>query len=279
MSLLVLAVLFHVKYFQGGEVHSSPFFCKDKIMKGTFFNKPLEWNIETIGESWQQGDVLKGTLKVKNHGAETISIDGSGVGLSLADIKKVQTRTEGALKIEKSHVFNQKELKSGEEALLDFTFDIGPNSPVTDKKSSYYLGFGKNFTESQLQLKVEPKVLFSKIVGLLDTFHRFKLKEIKAAKKGVEFKLIPPTARDMANIDSLLLTFSMEDQNLTMSYDFQVKKLDTTGISTKINKEAVTVKKTLSPKEYSLGKDMINQDALLKSVEAVLSEVKMKAVF
>lgn len=248
-------------------------------MKGTIFNKPLEWNIETVGESWQQGDMLRGTLRVKNHGLETLPLSESGVGLATADIKKVQSRTEGALKMEKSSTFSKSEITPGEELTLDFTFHIGPNSPVTDKKSSYYLGFGKNWIEGQLQVKVEPKVLYTKIVGLLDTFHRFKLKEIKTAKKGVEFKLIPPTARDMANIDSLLLTFSMDDQNLTMSYDFQVKKLDTSGISTKINKEAVIVKKTLSPKEYSLGKDMINQDTLLKSVEAVLSEVKMKAVF
>lgn len=248
-------------------------------MKGTFFNKPLEWNIETSGESWQQGETLKGLLRVKNHGSEPVSLEGSGVAMAQADIKKVQSRTEGALKIEKSIPFTQNELKAGEETELNFSFDISPNSPVTDKKSSYYLSYGRNFTEGQLQLKVEPKALYMKVTGLLDTFHRFKLKEFKAAKKGVEFKFVPPTSREMASIESLILTFSMQEDNLQMKFDFQVKKLDTTSVTTKINKESVTVEKTLPPKDYSFGKDLINQDTLLKRIEEVLSEVKLKNVF
>lgn len=248
-------------------------------MKGTFFNKPLEWNIETTGESWQQGETLKGTLRVKNHGTESLDLSHSGVGLAHADIKKVHSRSEGALRPEATITFSEKELSPGAEAQLDFSFPISANGAVTDKKSSYYLCFGRNFVESQLQVKVEPKALFSKIIGLMDTFQRFKVKEVKATKKGVEFKLLPPTSREMANIDTLLLTFSMEEENLSMKFDFQVKKLDTSSVTTKVNKESVSLQRTLSPKEYGLGRDMINQEHLLKTLESVLAEVKMKAVF
>lgn len=247
-------------------------------MKGTFFSKPLEWNIETVGESWQQGETLKGVLKVKNHSTEKVSLSDCGVVLAHADIKKVHTRTEGALKAESTATFKE-DVAPGSDAQIEFSFAIGPNSPITDKKASYYLGFGKNFSESQLQVKVEPKNLYLKVVGLLDTFHRFKLKEVKAAKKGVEFKLLPPTAREMANIDSLLITFSMQEENLVIKFDFQVKKLDTSSITTKINKESVSIEKSLAPKDYSLGRDMINQDQLLKTLESVISLVKLKAVF
>ena len=248
-------------------------------MKGTFFNKPLEWNIETSGESWQQGESVKGLLKVKNHSTESQSLEDSGVGLAFADIKKVQTRASGALKLENTVPFPVKEIPANGEMTLEFNFSISPNSGITDKKSSYYLCFGKGFTEGQLQLKIEPKALYSKIVGLLDTFHRFKQKEIKTSKKGVEYKLLPPTSREMANIESMLLTFSMLEDQLQMRFDFQVKRLDTTSITTKINKESVLIEKTLTTKEYSLGRDMINQDQLLKNIELVLSDVKMKAVF
>lgn len=248
-------------------------------MKGTFFSKPLEWNIETVGESWLQGDTLKGFVKVKNHGTEPADLGDAGVAIAFAEIKKVQARAEGALKPEEKVPLTEKLLQPGTETTMEFSFPFSSNGPVTDKKSSYYLCFGKNFTEGQLQVKVEPKMLFSRIVNLLDTFHRFKLKEFKTSKKGVEFKLIPPSSRDMANIESLLLTFSMDGDQLAMKYDFQVKRLDTSSVTTRINKESVSVEKKLSPKEYSLGRDMINQDQLLKSIEQVLSEVKMKAVF
>lgn len=248
-------------------------------MKGTFFSKPLEWNIETDKESWQQGETLNGTLKVRNHGTESMDLAGSGVGLGEADIKKVQTRAAGALKPSKTFEFSEKSLSPGGETSLNFSFEIGPNASVTDKKSSFYLMYGKGFIESQLQVKVVPKDLYQKVMGLMDTFHRFKLKEYKTAKKGVEYKLIPPSSREMANVESLLLTFSMAEDQLVMKFDFQVKKLDTSSVTTKINKESLAIEKTLTPREYSLGRDMINQDQILKSLEAVLNEVKMKNVF
>lgn len=248
-------------------------------MKGTFFNKPLEWNIETVGESWRQGDELKGSLRLKNHGLEKLALKDAGVGLALAEIKKVQSRTEGALKLSERISFQDKELLPGSEITLPFTFSLGANAAITDKKSSFYLCYGNGFVEAQLQVKVEPKELFQKVSGLLDTFHRFKLKEYKAAKKGVEFKFIPPTSREMANIDSLQLTFFMEGENLGMKFEFQVKKLDTSSVTTKLNKESLTLERVLTEKDYSLGRGMINQDKLLKTLEEVIGEVKMKAVY
>lgn len=248
-------------------------------MKGTFFNKPLEWNIETSGESWTQGSIVQGSLKVKNHGTESIALSSAGVALAYADIKKIHSRTEGALKFDVKENFADTELVAGSEKELNFSLKLPDNCPITDKKASYYIAYGRNFSENHLQLKTEPKALYTKIVGLLDTFHRFKLKEIKSAKTGVEFKLIPPTARDMANLDTLGLIFSMDGETLQMDFDFQVKKLDTSSISTKVSKDTVKIKKSASPKEYSLGRDMINQDQLLKILEAVITEVKLKSVF
>lgn len=248
-------------------------------MKGTFFNKPLEWNIETTEESWQQGSSVQGTIKVRNHGTESIELSHPGVALAYAEIKKVHARTEGALKPEVSVVMKTTTLAPGESAEESFVLTLPENCSVSDKKSSYFLIYGRELAESHLQLKVEPKMLFTKLVGLLDTFHRFKVKEFKGTKKGVEYKLLPPTSREMANLDSLALGLMMNGEELRLDFDFQVKKLDTAGPTNKINKASVKVQRTLSPKEYSLGKDMINQDQLLKMFESALSEVKLNNVF
>ena len=55
-------------------------------MKGTFFNQPLEWNIQTDRESWGQGESIKGTLRLKNHGQEPVDLAGHGVAIAFADI-------------------------------------------------------------------------------------------------------------------------------------------------------------------------------------------------
>ena len=248
-------------------------------MKGAFFSKPLEWNIETDKESWLQGENITGILRIKNHGTESVDLTDAGVAIAHADIKKVHARADGAMKFDAKALFIGTELKGQGQKELPFSLALPANCPVTDKKASYYITYGKKHSENHLMLKVEPKVIFGRVIGLMDTFLRFKLKEYKAAKNGVEYKLIPPTAREMANLDSLNLIFYMEGENLQMEYDFQVRKLDASGPVNKINKVSVKILKVLTPREFSLGKDMINQDTLLKSIESVLNEVKLKSVF
>jgi hypothetical protein len=248
-------------------------------MKATFFSKPLEWNLETELESWSQGALIKGTLKVKNHSESSVTLDRPGVGLAWAEIKKVHAKTAGALKLETSQDLQTSSLGASESLELPFTLKLDENSMVSDKKGTYFLTYGQNALENHLQLKVEPRILYGKLIGLLDTFYRFKFKEYKSSKKSVEYKLIPPTARDMANLESLLLSMSMVEDRLHLKFDFQVKRLDTSGVTNKINKESVKLEKILSPKEYSLGKEMINQDTLLKVFEEVIGTVKLKSVF
>jgi hypothetical protein len=248
-------------------------------MKGAFFNKPLEWSIEITGESWQQGQTLEGILTVKNHATEAVHLSEAGVGLAFAEIKKVHARSTNAFKFEQRIPFERQKLDAGQSQQLHFKLVLPENSPVSDKKSSYFLTYGQSFQENHLQLKVVPQEIFNKIIGLMDTFFRFKLKEYNSSKTGVEFKLLPPTAREMANIEALLLDFSTHDEVLKLTFNFQVKKLDTTGVINKINKETVSIPKELSPRQYSLGKGMINQEVLLKFIEEVISEVKLKSVF
>jgi hypothetical protein len=71
----------------------------------------------------------------------------------------------------------------------------------------------------------------------------------------------------------------MDGDNLAMNYVFQVKKLDHAQVTTKVTKAEVKLARSLTPREFSFGKGMINQDSLLKSIEGVIAEVKLKSVF
>jgi hypothetical protein len=247
-------------------------------MKGTFFKKPFEWSIETKQEAWQQGDIIEGTLYVKNHSAESQDIVNSGVGLAYAEIKKVHSRIDGAIKIELKEVFSAS-LESFESKVFSFTFALPENCSITDKKGSYFISYGVNCSENHLMLKIEPRDLFTKVAGLLETFHRFKLKELKANKAGVEYKFTPPSSREFSNLESLSLVLWTKEGNLEMNYDFVIRKLDTESATTKISKSNVKIQKTLGPKDFSAGRGLINQDFLLKSIESALSEVRLKNIF
>lgn len=248
-------------------------------MRGTFFQRPLEWTVETKGESWAQGDTISGVLTVKNHGNDPVSLQGSGVLLALGDIKKVHSRNKDALSTETSALFTDQILAGNESIEWPFQLMLPPNCMITDKKVSYYLSFGKDAKESHLQVSVTPKKIFLKIAELLENFYRFKPKEVRASKRGVEFKMIPPTSREMANIENLCLTMSVEGEGLKLDFLYQVKKIDMKSVTTKITKDTVSVSKTLLPKEYSLGKDMINQTGILAALEAGINEAKLKEVY
>ena len=150
------------------------------------------------------------------------------------------------------------------------------NCAVTDKKTSIYLGYGVGGTEANLQLKIEPRLIFTEVTKLMETFQRFKFKDIKAVKEGVEFKFLPPTSRDWAHAESLLLTLSMNGENLEMDFLFNVKTIDTKSITTALAKETRQFKKTLTPREYTFGKGMPNQDGIMKVLDSALAEVKSK---
>jgi len=58
-------------------------------MKGTFFQKPLELELNIEGESWKQGDSVYGNLVVKNHGPDSFSLKDYGVSYFLLRISSV----------------------------------------------------------------------------------------------------------------------------------------------------------------------------------------------
>ena len=80
---------------------------KEFFMRGTNFQAPLELKIEIEGEKWRQKDGLKGTLFLKNHGQETLSLDSYGVHSPGVIQKKSKQKTKNLLKIKNQHSLSQ----------------------------------------------------------------------------------------------------------------------------------------------------------------------------
>lgn len=248
-------------------------------MKASSFNKSLEYIIHVNGESWFQGDNLSGSISVKNHSSENMDLSKTGMALGFFDIKKIHDK-----KIEPHHLISPllffKNIASQEQIEKSFEIKLDLNCPITDKKMSGYIFYGDLENPiNQLQLKILPQKDFSKILELFDRFFRFKLKETKNGKKGLEFKLNPPTSREMANIDSLLLNMTKSPDGLHLSFNFILKKLNVSGVSHKIEKNEFTTVRNILNKEYLLGPGLIDQDKILKMFEGVLAEIKLNNIF
>ena len=243
-------------------------------MRGTFVHGPIEWNLDLLGESWSQGSTLQGKLLLKNKSSTPVSLAGAGVLLSFSEIKKIQARDPTAIKIIQSMELEAENLQGLSEKEFPIKFKLSDDCGVSDSKSSLYITCGPQKIESQLQLNVTPQKIFLEMIKLLETFHRFKLKQFKSNKDVVEFKLSPPSSREMVQVDQLLLGMKMLDKNLHMIFDFSMKSIDAQSVTTKMKKESKVIELTLLPKEYSLGMDMINQDHMLKRLEEVIKAIK-----
>lgn len=249
-------------------------------MKGTIFLKPLEYNLEATGEKWRQGEKIKGSLKIKNHGAEQINLPFLKVSLCEGQYKKIKAKdVKGWKNISQLILAEKFSLNANEEKVFPFEFALPENALITDKNGSLYLAFFDSedvLPTGHIELVVEPKIVITQILDILQSFLRFKVAQTKYTKGMIEVKLSPPTSREMSTIDSLVLSMAEVDKNLTLHYDFTMRVLDMSGGNMQAQKKTKEIEQKFNSKQYLFYGDSINQDFIIESINTVLNEVKPK---
>ncbi|MGZ3809988.1 MAG: hypothetical protein ACXVCE_18030 [Bacteriovorax sp.] len=249
-------------------------------MKGTIFLKPLEYNIEAVGEKWRQGDKIKGTLAIKNHSAEKLELPHLVVALCEGNYKKIKAKDKNAWKLLANAKLEEHISLNGPiEKNCPFEFTLPQDCPVTDKGGSIYLAFfdqGDTWPAGHIELVIGPKQVISQILEIFENFLRFKVVQIKSVKGMVEVKLSPPSSRELSTIDSLVLSISEIDKNLTMNYLFNMRVLDMAGASLQAQKKTKEMEQKFSSKQYLIYGESLNQEFVLESINSVINEVKPK---
>ncbi len=250
-------------------------------MKGTIFLKPLEYVIEAVGEKWHQGDKLKGSLKVRNHSAEKIELPILKVVLNEGNYKKIKAKDiKGWTKLSE-HILEEKiTLNPNEEKSHSFEFKLAENSSVTDKNGSLYLAFfdkEEPAPAGHIELVVEPKANIKQILEIFENFMRFKVKEIKSVKGALEVKLVPPSSRELSNLDGLTLSISEVEKNLSLKYHFSLRAIDLMSPTMQVEKKTKDIEQKFTAREYMMY-DSVNQDFIIKSLQTVIDSVKTKTL-
>ncbi len=252
-------------------------------MKGTSFQKPLEFHLAVEGESWTQGETLAGTLGIKNQGTDPVYTASLQLHLAYGNLKKVRQRAPGALKILKSASFGESgELAPQEERKLSWSFTTDLNFPITDSSNSPFLLYGKEDAPEklgQLQLIILPAPVIQEVIRALTIQFRFVLKAQKSGKGWVEFKLAPPDSRAFASVEQLILSARLEGEDLQLRYGFQVKSLDSTPAAFDVKKTKKELDQALSPSEYKVPSGRWNHERIEGSLREALSAVESKIVF
>lgn len=249
-------------------------------MKGTTFLKPLEFTLEAIGEKWNQGDIIKGSLKIRNHSADNITLSLVKIMLAEGNYKKIKTKDAKAFsKLAENNLGSNIALNANEEKEFSFEFTISETSSVTDKNGSLYLTFfDKDDVQpaGHIELVIEPRPVIKQTLEIIENFIRFKVKEMKSVKGMVEVKLMPPTSREMSNIDSLILCLSEKEKTLTLKYSFNLRGIDMSSGTMQTQKKTKDFEQVFTSKQYMIYGDSINQDFIIASLQTILAEVKPK---
>lgn len=253
-------------------------------MKGTFFQKPLELQLQIEGESWRQADSISGKLLARNHGGEPIELNGIQVRLARGALRKVRQKSVDAFDlIESIPMAASGTLPAGGSSTADWSFQLDRNAPVTDNLSSLFILYGRGDTLEalgQLQLHIGPIEIIDEFLKRLSIGFRFVVRSIKAGKAGVDVKLDPPDAKAFTTLEGLTLSFQLDDdETLNVQYVFQVKKVEATAASFDVKKDKRQVEQTFRRDQYRVSSGRINHDALEESIREALSTVEAKVLF
>ena len=94
-------------------------------MRSTFFQQPLQHQIEIDGENWDQGGKIKGKLIISNISSETIVVNASQVILAYGLKKSIKEGNESPWEVLDNHVLTKNiSLPAVSEQSYEWTFQL-----------------------------------------------------------------------------------------------------------------------------------------------------------
>lgn len=241
-------------------------------MRAFFHSQGLEFTLETLEESWAQGDSLKGTVTLVNNSAKPFPLESVHLSLKQCLIKDIRAKEhEGALVCEASLVDQPQALEVGKTAEFKFNLAIPLNQSITDNKSSLYLFYGIGEQQDHLQLQISPLQDFLDMVKVLETFFRFKVKKVQSKKGVVEFTFSPPSSREWSSLKTLHISFSLKDaKEYELKYEARGQTLDLADLTGKTKKSVLKAQHTL-PRQRVMISTSVDSEYLRQHYDEVLS--------
>jgi hypothetical protein len=250
------------------------------FVKATFFQKPLEFNLNIEGESWRQGDTISGSLLFKNHGSEAVDASEIRVVLVHGAITKVRKKDAGAFKAISEQSMTSQVVAPAGQASFQWKFETDRNCTVTEKGSSLFILYGRGDSLDslgQIQLVIHPYFIIQEYLNSLQTQFRFVIKSLKSNKGWLECKMAPPSARHFASVEQLLLSFRFDGDVLMAHYSFDVKKLEALAATTSVSKQKREFEQSYNSTQY-LRNGRFNFEAIEASIRDVMGQLNPGAL-
>ena len=252
-------------------------------MRSVYIQQPLEYQIEVEGESWNQGEVVKGQIRIRNMSSKTVAVKTSQIILAHGLKKAFKEGTMVPWEVlEKQVVAQDIALQAGSELTFGWNFNLSTDCPITDKQGGLYLLFGGEdaLTEGgRLNLQINLHPILQNYLQTFSTQFRFLEKYQKRKSEWTEVKLIPPDSREYPNMDYVLCFLRIHDEQLEAHYRFKMSGLGRTGEKMTVTKKNRELEQSIPPGKYLQPGGFPNRACFRENIDQALNIARPEVIF
>lgn len=252
-------------------------------MRSVYIQQPLEYQIDVEGESWNQGEVVKGQIRIRNMSSKTVAVKTSQIILAHGLKKAFKEGTMVPWEVlEKQVVAQDIALQAGSELTFGWNFNLSTDCPITDKQGGLYLLFGGDeaLTEGgRLNLQINLHPILQNYLQTFTTQFRFLEKYQKRKSEWTEVKLIPPDSREYPNMDYVLCFLRIHDEQLEAHYRFKMSGLGRTGEKMTVTKKNRELEQSIPPEKYLQPGGFPNRACFRENIDQALNIARPEVIF
>ena len=252
-------------------------------MRSVYIQQPLEYQIEVGGESWNQGEVVKGQIRIRNMSSKTVAVKTSQIILAHGLKKAFKEGTMVPWEVlEKQVVAQDIALQAGSELTFGWNFNLSTDCPITDKQGGLYLLFGGDeaLTEGgRLNLQINLHPILQNYLQTFTTQFRFLEKYQKRKSEWTEVKLIPPDSREYPNMDYVLCFLRIHDEQLEAHYQFKMSGLGRTGEKMTVTKKNREIEQSIPQGKYLQPGGFPNRACFRENIDQALNIARPEVIF
>jgi len=252
-------------------------------MRSVYIQQPLEYQIDVEGESWNQGEVVKGQIRIRNMSSKTVAVKTSQIILAHGLKKAFKEGTMVPWEVlEKQVVAQDIALQAGSELTFGWNFNLSTDCPITDKQGGLYLLFGGDeaLTEGgRLNLQINLHPILQNYLQTFTTQFRFLEKYQKRKSEWTEVKLIPPDSREYPNMDYVLCFLRIHDEQLEAHYRFKMSGLGRTGEKMTVTKKNRELEQSIPQGKYLQPGGFPNRACFRENIDQALNIARPEVIF
>lgn len=252
-------------------------------MKGFFFQRPIEFHLETSENEWTQGSTIQGKLRIKNSGNEAVEIPNIHVGVIYGIFKKIKAKEEDAWGEATEQILEPSlQLGAQEEKSFQWEYPLASNCPITDKNGGLFLVYGSQASDERgrIDLKVHLHTMLQSFIQTFETQFRFQKKYEKFKDDCTEIKFVPPDSKNFPTLDHLLCFLKIQNNTMEILYRFKMKSLGKASGEdiVKVRNKKKEIQQSYTAEQYERG-GFPNRDCFRQAISEALEEAQPKVLF